>query len=260
MLISAAAIPRMSSGAFRPLARMDAPRSKGRGPLGRYFCLHPATIFRPTALWHIRSGRPVHTEVRPMRTVTCLASLVAAIACIINGQSVVRVSHSMPDAPVSETSPAFPSFMFEGLRSGEMRRFPSPVPLPAGWQNVISEAGVIDVEHIPQPYRAMRFHVVRNDPRNNPQVNMRLGCISDEVGEQSTDAGYCPNDDQIPRSKYVKAFRLELYGPDAGQFGLSYHCWSARQGDGEHLLDHGDKVQANGADLTSRVTGSRGLS
>ena len=83
------------------------------------------------------------------------ASLIAAIACIISCQSVVRVSHSMPDAPVSETSPAFPSFMFEGLRSGEMRRFPSPVPMPAGWQNVISEAGVIDVQHIPQPYRAM---------------------------------------------------------------------------------------------------------
>jgi hypothetical protein len=176
-----------------------------------------------------------------MRTVIGPASLVAAIACIISCQSVVRVSHSMPDAPVFETSPEFPTFMFEGLRSGEMRRFPSPVPMPAGWQNVISEAGVIDVQHIPQPYRAMRFHVVRNDPRKNPQVNMRLGCISDDVGEQSTDAGYCPNDDQIPRSKYVKAFRLELYGPDAGQFGLSYRCWSARQGDGEHLVDHGDK-------------------
>ena len=125
---------------------------------------------------------------------------------------------------------------------------------------VISEVGVIDVKHIPQPYRAMRFHVVRNDPRNNPQVNMRLACISDDVGEQSTDAGYCPNDDQIPRSKYVKAFRLELYGPDAGQFGLSYRCWSARQVTESIWSIMATRVQANGADLTSRVTGSQGLS
>jgi hypothetical protein len=39
----------------------------------------------------------------------------------------------------------------------------------------------------------------------------------------------------------VKAFRLELYGPDADQFDLSYRCWSARKGDGEDLAAHSDK-------------------
>jgi hypothetical protein len=163
------------------------------------------------------------------------------ISCIIGGQSAVHVAHLLPDRVDSEIWPSFPSFMFEGLRSGETRRFPSPVPLPAGWQNVISDEGVIDVHHIPQPYRAMRFHVLRNDPRNKPRMNFRLACRADDVGEQSTDSGYCPGEDQIPRSRYLKAIRLELYGPDAGQFGLSYRCWSTRKGDGEYLVDHGDK-------------------
>jgi hypothetical protein len=97
------------------------------------------------------------------------------------------------------------------------------------------------VQHIPLPYHAMRFHVLRNDPRNNPRMNFRLGCLAAGVGEQSTEGAYCPNADQFPRSKYVKAFRLELHGPDADQFDLSYRCWSARKGDGEDLVAHGDK-------------------
>jgi hypothetical protein len=176
-----------------------------------------------------------------MLAVIRLGSLLAVIACIIGGQRSVHVAQSRPDKVDAGTLPLFPSFMFEGLRSGETRRFPSPVPLPAGWQNVTSDGGVIDVNHIPEPYRAMRFHVLRNDPGNNPRMNFRLACLADGIGEQSTDGAYCPNEDQFPRSRYVKAIRLELYGPDADQFGLFYRCWSARQGDGEHLVDHGDK-------------------
>jgi hypothetical protein len=162
------------------------------------------------------------------------------IACIIGGQSAMQFARSQADRTDSEILLPFPSFMFEGLRSGETRRFPSPVPLPAGWQNVTSAGGLIDVHHT-EPYRAVRLHVLRNDPHNNPRVNFRLACLAEDVGEQSTDGGYCPGQDQIPRSTYVKAIRLELYGPDAGQFALSYRCWSARKGDGEHLADHGEK-------------------
>lgn len=176
-----------------------------------------------------------------MLAVIRLGSLLAVIACIIGVQSAVHVAQSLPDKLYSKIWPAFPNFMFEGLRSGETRRFPSPVPLPAGWQNVISDGGVIDAHHIPEPYRAMRFHVLRNDPHNNPRMDFKLACLADGIGERSTDGGYCPGEDQIPRSRYVQAIRLELYGPDTGQFALSYRCWSAVKGD-EHLVDHGDKL------------------
>src|SRR6476619_8271030 len=92
------------------------------------------------------------------------------------------------------------------------------------------------------PSHPRALHVLRNDPRNNPRMNFRLEYRADGVGEQSTDGGYCPSEDRIPRSRYVKAIRLELYGPDAGQFGFSYRCWSTRRDDGEHLVDHGDKL------------------
>jgi hypothetical protein len=131
--------------------------------------------------------------------------------------------------------------MFEGLRGGATRRFPSPVPLPAGWQNEVSEGGAIDVQHFPEGYRAVRLHLLKNDPHNNPRMNFRLSCLSEGIGEHLTDGGYCPDQDQIARSKYVKAVRLELYGPDADQFALSYRCWSTRKGDGEHSADHGEK-------------------
>jgi hypothetical protein len=176
-----------------------------------------------------------------MPTVIRLGSLLVSIACLIGGQSAMHVARSQPDRTDSEILPAFPSFMFEGLRSGATLRFPSPVPLPAGWQNVTSDAGLIDVHHTPEPYRAVRLHVLRNDPHNNPRMNFRLACLADDAGEQSTDGGYCPGQDQIPRSRYVKAIRLELHGPDADQYALSYRCWSARKGDGEHLADHGEK-------------------
>jgi hypothetical protein len=175
-----------------------------------------------------------------MPTVIRLGCLLAVIACIIGGQSAMQFAQSQADRTDSEILPPFPSFMFEGLRSGETRRFPSPVPLPAGWQNVTSAGGLIDVHHT-EPYRAVRLHLLRNDPHNNPRMNFRLACLADGVGEQSTDGGYCPGQDQIPRSTSVKAIRLELYGPDAGHFALSYRCWSARKGDGEHLADHGEK-------------------
>jgi hypothetical protein len=168
-------------------------------------------------------------------------SLLVAIAVLIGGQSAMHVARSQPDTTTSEIPQPFPGFMFEGLRSGESRRFPSPVPLPAGWQNEVSEGGAVDVQHFPEGYRAVRLHVLRNDPHNNPRMNFRLTCLADGVGEQSTDGGYCPDQDQIARSKYVKAVRLELYGPDADQFALSYRCWSARKGDGEHLADYGEK-------------------
>ena len=176
-----------------------------------------------------------------MPMVIRFGSLLVAIACIIGGQSTVQVARSLPGGADSEILPPFPSFMFEGLRSGSTRRFPSPVPLPAGWQNVTSEEGMIDVNHVPEPYRAVRLHVLRNDPHNNPQMNFRLACLADGFGERSTDGGYCPDEDRIPRSRYVKAIRLELHGPDADQYALSYRCWSARRGDGEHLADHGEK-------------------
>lgn len=174
-----------------------------------------------------------------MLTVMRMGSVLAVTACTIFGQAGVGVAQS-GDAE-SEIWPPVPSFMFEGLRGGEILRFPSPVPLVAGWQNVVSDRGMVDVQHIPQPYRAMRFHVLRNDPRNNPRIDFRLACLVQGIGEQSSDGGYCPNEDQFPRSKFVTAFRLELYGSDADQFGLSYRCWSARKGDGADLVDHGDK-------------------
>jgi hypothetical protein len=165
-----------------------------------------------------------------------------ALLAVIGGIGAsIHTARSLADDLDSESRSSFPSFMFEGLRSGKLLRFPSPVPLSAGWQNVVSDNGMIDVQHIPLPYRAMRLHVLRNDPRNNPQMNFRLGCRAAGIGEQSTDGAYCPNADQFPRSKYVKAFRLELHGPDADQFDLSYRCWSARKDDGEDLADHGDK-------------------
>jgi hypothetical protein len=170
-----------------------------------------------------------------------VGSLLFAIACLIGGQGAMHVARSQPDTTTSETPPPFPSFMLEGLRSGEARRFPSPVPLAAGWQNEISDAGAIDVQHFPEGYRALRLHVLRNDPHNNPRMNFRLSCLADGVGERSTDGGYCPDQDQIARSKYMTAIRLELYGPDADQYALSYRCWSTRKGDGEHLADHGQK-------------------
>jgi hypothetical protein len=176
-----------------------------------------------------------------MPMVIRFGSLLVAIACIIGGQSTVQVARSQPGGADSEILPPFPSFMFEGLRSGSTRRFPSPVPLPAGWQNVTSEGGMIDVNHAPEPYRAVRLHVLRNDPHNNPQMNFRLACLADGFGERSTDGGYCPDEDRIPRGRYMKAIRLELHGPDAYQYALSYRCWSARRGDGEHLADHGEK-------------------
>ena len=45
------------------------------------------------------------------------------------------------------------------------------------------------------------------------------------------------SDDDIPAG----FAGLELHGPDADQFALSYRCWSTRRGDGEHLADHGEK-------------------
>jgi len=176
-----------------------------------------------------------------MPTVIRFGSLLVAIACLIGGQSAVHIAQSQPDRTDSESLPSFTSFMFEGLRSGETRRFPSPVPLAAGWQNEISDRGAIDVQHFPEGYRAVRLHVLRNDPHNNPRMNFRLSCLADGVGKQSTDSGYCPAQDQIPRSNYVKAVRLELQGPDADQYALSYRCWSTRKGDGEHLADQGEK-------------------
>ena len=176
-----------------------------------------------------------------MPPVIRLGNLLVAIACLVGGQSAMHVAQSQPDTTTSEVLPPFPNFMLEGLRSGETRRFPSPVPLAAGWQNEISDGGAIDVQHFPEGYRAVRLHVLRNDPHNNPRMNFRLSCLADGVGEQSTDGGYCPEQDQIARSKYVKAIRLELHGPDADQFALSYRCWSTRRGDGEHLADHGEK-------------------
>jgi hypothetical protein len=170
-----------------------------------------------------------------------VGSLLFAIACLIGGQGFMPGARSQPDRRDSEIPPPSPSFMLEGLRSGEARRFPSPVPLSAGWQNEISENGAIDVQHFPEGYRALRLHVLRNDPHNNPRMNFRLSCLAAGVGEQSTDGGYCPDQDQIARSKYVTAIRLELRGPDADQFVLSYRCWSTRKGDGEHLSDHSEK-------------------
>jgi hypothetical protein len=175
-----------------------------------------------------------------MPAVIRFGSLLIVIACVSGGQGAMLVARSQPERTDSEILPPFPNFMFEGLRSGETRRFPSPVPLPAGWQNETAEGGLIDVHHT-EPYRALRLHVLRNDPHNNPRMNFRLSCLVDGVGEQSTDGGYCPEQDQIPRSKYVKAIRLELHGPDADQYALSYRCWSTRKGDGEHLADHGEK-------------------
>jgi hypothetical protein len=162
----------------------------------------------------------------------------ALIGCIAGS---LHTARSLADDPDFEAGFSSPSFMFEGLRSGEILRFPSPVPLSAGWQNVISDNGMVDVQHIPLPYRALRFHVLRNDPHNNPRMNFRLACRAAGIGEQSTEGAYCPAEDQFPRSQYVSAFRLELYGPDADRFDLSYRCWSARKGDGEDLVDHGEK-------------------
>jgi hypothetical protein len=175
-----------------------------------------------------------------MPTVIRLGSVLVAIACIIGGQSAMQFARSQADRTDSEILPPFPSFMFEGLRSGETRRFPSPVPLPAGWQNVISAGGLIDVHHT-EPYRALRLHVLRNDPHNDPRMNFRLACLADGVGEQSTDGGYCPGQEQIPRSTYNSSRKAFTDGPDADQFAISYRCWSMRKGAGENLADHGEK-------------------
>lgn len=177
-----------------------------------------------------------------MPSVIRFGCLLVAIAVLIGGQGAMQVAQSQPDTTTSEILPPFPGFMFEGLRNGETRRFPSPVPLPAGWQNEVSEGGAIDVQHFPEGYRAVRLHVLRNDPHNNPRMNFRLSCLSEGIGEHSTDGGYCPEQDQIPRSQSLKAIRLELHGPDADQYALSYRCWSTRKGDGEHLADHGEKA------------------
>jgi hypothetical protein len=171
-----------------------------------------------------------------------VGSQLFAIACLIGVQGAMVGAWSQADRADYEFFPPSPSFMFEGLRSGESRRFPSPVPLPAGWQNEISQGGTIDAQHFAGAYRALRLHVLRNDPYNRPRMDFRLACLVDGVGEQSTDAGYCPAEDLIPRSRYLRAIRLELFGPDADQFALSYRCWSAHRGDTENLADQGEKT------------------
>src|SRR5262245_33936226 len=165
-----------------------------------------------------------------------LCGIIVAIAAVAFGPSASRAAQLEPDRADAGASPSPPSFMFEGLRSGEALRFPSPVPLPAGWQNVTSRAGVIDVHH-PHPYRVMRLHVLRNDPHNSPRLDFRLGCIADLVGEQMTEGGYCPGQDRIPLDGIIRAVRLELVGQDAKQFDLSYRWWSmsTQDGEGEHL-------------------------